>query len=131
MYQFACENKVPPMGAPFERFSCHYYDDQEEKAYSRLFGAGEALEKKAKGGMLFLDNVEYLPVGCREHLLDLIENDDAVLRDIILVCSLQDKARASVKDAYTARFFRPDRIAAAAKLAAGGAFCAGAAVPDQ
>ena len=54
--------------------------------------------------MLFLDNVEYLPVGCREHLLDLIENDDAVLRDIILVCSLQDKARASVKDAYTARF---------------------------
>lgn len=27
-----------------------------------------------------------------------------VLRDIILVCSLQDKARASVKDAYTARF---------------------------
>lgn len=103
MYQFACENKVLPMGAPFERFSCHYYDDQEEKAYSRLFGAGEALEK-AKGGMLFLDNVEYLPVGCREHLLDLIENDDAVLRDIILVCSLQDKARASVKDAYTARF---------------------------
>ena len=103
MYQFACENKVLPMGAPFERFSCHYYDDQEEKAYNRLFGAGEALEK-AKGGMLFLDNVEYLPVGCREHLLDLIENDDAVLRDIILVCSLQDKARASVKDAYTARF---------------------------
>lgn len=103
MYQFACENKVLPVGAPFERFSCHYYDDQEEKAYSRLFGAGEALEK-AKGGMLFLDNVEYLPVGCREHLLDLIENDDAVLRDIILVCSLQDKARASVKDAYTARF---------------------------
>ena len=50
MYQFACENKVLPMGAPFERFSCHYYDDQEEKAYSRLFGAGEALEK-AKGGM--------------------------------------------------------------------------------
>ena len=47
--------------------------------------------------MLFLDNVEYLPVGCREHLLDLIENDDAVLRDIILVCSLQDKARASVR----------------------------------
>ena len=127
MYQFACENKVLPMGAPFERFSCHYYDDQEEKAYSRLFGAGEALEK-AKGGMLFLDNVEYLPVGCREHLLDLIENDDAVLRDIILVCSLQDKARASVKDAS---LFRPDRIAAAAKLAAGGAFCAGAAVPDQ
>lgn len=103
MYQFACENKVLPMGAPFERFSCHYYDDQEEKAYSRLFGAGEALEK-AKGGMLFLDNVEYLPVGCREHLLDLIENDDAALRDIILVCSLRDKARASVKDAYTARF---------------------------
>lgn len=24
MYQFACENKVLPMGAPFERFSCHY-----------------------------------------------------------------------------------------------------------
>ena len=32
MYQFACENKVLPVGAPFERFSCHYYDDQEEKA---------------------------------------------------------------------------------------------------
>ena len=102
MYQFACENKVLPADAPFERFSCHYYNEQEEKAYSRLFGPGEALEK-AKGGMLFLDNIEYLPVNCREHLLDLIENPTA-LQDTILVCSLRDKVRASIKDAYTARF---------------------------
>lgn len=103
MYQFACENHVLPECAPFERFSCHYYDDQEESSYEKLFGAGGLLEK-AHGGMLFLDGVESLPARGREHLLDLVENDSDQLRDIILVCSINSKARAMIQDAYAARF---------------------------
>lgn len=103
MYQFACETRVLPEGAPFERFSCHYYEDQEEKAYARLFGPGGSLEK-AQGGVLFLDNVEILPAGSREHLLDMVENDSGPLQNIILIAAINDKARASLQNAYAARF---------------------------
>ena len=103
MYQFACESKVLPKGAPFERFRCHVYEDQEETAYNRLFGEDGALEK-AKGGVLFLDGAESLPASAREHLLDLVESDGEVLQDVMLICSLNEKARASVQDAYAARF---------------------------
>ena len=103
MYQFAQETGVIPQQAPFERFSCHLSEGQEEEVRQRLFGEDGAMQRAAEG-VLFIDNIDNLYPSLREQLLDMIENESPELRGRILICAASDKTRPATLEALSARF---------------------------
>ena len=109
MYQFACENHIIPTDAPFVRLNCSHYEEQEGALERRLLGTGvmsdQPLLQKARGGVLFLDEIGTLSGSDRDCLLEMIDDDgNSMLRDTILICAASDKTRPSLLDALSARF---------------------------
>jgi len=110
MYEFALENEVIYKDAPFVKFNCRNYDDDEEQMVRQLFGTEStkisALEE-AQGGILFIDHVDLLPASSRSTLFSLLEaeNQDAV--NVNIICAADDfgsNMNLALKTAYTTKF---------------------------
>ncbi|WP_455501338.1 PRD domain-containing protein [Gemmiger sp.] len=102
MYQFARDSHILSAAAPFVRVSCHE-DEDAPTLQQRLFAPDGALAE-AKGGVLFVDNLQCLASELRKRLLELVESDAPQLHDCILICAMNDKVRQSLLDDCTARF---------------------------
>ncbi|MCI8401758.1 MAG: PRD domain-containing protein [Lachnospiraceae bacterium] len=107
MAEFARENGVIAQDAPFAKFNCRYYEGMEKELNEQLFGDGtwkEGAFQKAKGGVLFIDHINFLPAYSRDILLDMIENEKKEARETIVICAADDSERKHMMEAMASRF---------------------------
>lgn len=107
MAAFARTNGVIRENAAMVKFNCRYYEGEEEKIYSQLFGDGsgeESAVSKARGGILYIDHIELLPARARDELLDMVDREREELQSMILICSMDNTVKKSMLDAYSAKF---------------------------
>lgn len=112
MYQFAKENMVIKENAPYVRFNCLNYHDNPLQMEQELFGPGEDSRlRKAEGGVLFIDNIEFLPATARNSLMRMVESNtvetDGGKRElqVIIICAMNDNATRSLIENYSKYFF--------------------------
>ena len=107
MSDFARENQIIPMDAPFIKVDCLYYEGREEELEEQFFGAGDVSQSalcKAAGGVLFIDHINLLPFRAREHLLDLIENEKKEVMDTIIICVADGGQYTAPMEAFASKF---------------------------
>ncbi len=111
MVEFARENGVLGEEAPFVKFNCRYYEGKESEIDAKLFGRGEAAQMasesallRARGGVLFIDHIDLLPVHSREILMELVETEKGELSGAIIICAADDTAPKALIDAYSSKF---------------------------
>lgn len=79
MYCFARENGVIKKEAPYVKINCRHFSKNISVLDNELFGIGHDLNKscfmKAKGGVLFLDNVDLLDAKQQSQLYTFLETN--------------------------------------------------------
>ncbi|MFV0379340.1 MAG: PRD domain-containing protein [Anaerorhabdus sp.] len=76
-FQFAVENRVFDEDAPFVKINCRHYAKSITMLNDELFGKDNDLETnsfaRAKGGVLFIDNVDMLDAKQQSRILDFLD----------------------------------------------------------
>lgn len=102
MYQFAIENGVLTEKSPYIKINCRHFSKNIEVLNDELFGVKSIEESavyRAQGGMLFLDNVDFLDAKQQHKLFEFLDKGvlyceqlkrEIELKDVFLVisCSL-------------------------------------------
>lgn len=99
MYEYAVSSGIISEGAPFIKFNCSYYVNQEEELLLNLFGTNNedlnSALNKASHGVLFIDHIECLKAKAKNRLVELVEHL-SVSKDFIVICStLQENNHSS------------------------------------
>jgi Transcriptional antiterminator len=112
MYQFAKENRVIHENAPYVRFNCVNYCDNQEQMEKELFGTGgESALIRAEGGVLFIDNIELLPASARNKLVRMVESNIIEMENtrknlnVIIICAMNNSSNRSLIENYSKYFF--------------------------
>lgn len=110
MAEFARENGVIAHDAPYVKFNCRYYEGKEEEQEAMLFGGEgeESVFQTARGGVLFLDHIDFLTPRVRNALLDHIERDRNEEGDTIIICAADEGEHKSALETVIPKF--PVRI---------------------
>ncbi|MFV0479314.1 MAG: PRD domain-containing protein [Anaerorhabdus sp.] len=105
MYRFAVENEVIAESSPYIKVNCRHFSKSIEILNDELFGVNNIEEcafSKAQGGMLFIDNVDYLNAKQQNMLFNFLENltvyseknkNEYRFEDILLVISCSPALR--------------------------------------
>lgn len=109
MYEFAIEKKVLSANAPFIKVNCRSYvgDHAEEEMHERIFSSdkNESALYQAKGGVLFIDHVDLLPMHTRDKILDVIENKKKEILNTIIILSADNKTlNKRLQDLFASKF---------------------------
>jgi len=110
MYEFALENEVIHKDAPFIKFNCRNYNDDEGQMIKQLFGTNfseHCALKEAQGGILFIDHVDLLPARFRSTLFTLLEANHQEVFNVNIICAADDfgkNTNMALKAAYTTKF---------------------------
>ena len=111
-YQFAVENHVFEANAPFVKVNCRHYEKNITMLSDDLFGKDNDLKTssfaRARGGVLFIDNVDLLDAKQQSRILEFIDTgrlfsyDKSESQDfwdvvLILACSPQGVSQFSRK----------------------------------
>ncbi len=77
MYTFAQENNIIGEDAPFVRFNCMHFSDNNLQMTDELFGIDKAQGalRQANGGFLIIDHADLLASNAKKILVDLLENN--------------------------------------------------------
>lgn len=104
MFQFAVENRVFDEEAPFVKVNCRHYAKSITMLSDELFGKDDDLETnsfaRARGGVLFIDNVDMLDAKQQSRILELLDTGKLFSEDksrsadfsdvvLLLACSPQ------------------------------------------
>lgn len=110
MAEFARENHIIAPDAPYVKFNCRHYEGRENEQEQMLFGTEEddSIFRTARGGVLFLDHIDFLTPRIRNALLDIIENDRGEAAETIIICAANEGEHKSVLEAMIPKF--PVRI---------------------
>lgn len=107
MYHFAIENKIIKEDAPFIKFNCNTYNDNSKLMIEELFGKDrDNFVEQARGGVLFIDNIELLPTIGRDNLVRIVENNNNMKNniDVIIICAMNDNVNKNLIDTYNSYF---------------------------
>lgn len=95
MYEYAKSQKIIGANAPYIKFNCSYYSNQEAELINHLFGRDEmdmeSAVNNARYGVLFINHIECLSALAKHQLVDLIENQSAFKKIIIICATTQGK----------------------------------------
>lgn len=107
MYEYAKSQKIIGANAPYIKFNCSYYSNQEAELLKHLFGNDdsdmESAINQARHGVLFIDHIEYLSALAKNRLVDLIENQ-STLKNIIIICAITQGNKHASDDTLLAKF---------------------------
>lgn len=109
MHKFAIQSGVLSENSKFIVFNCKSYSDNEKLASSELFGddSSKGCFTEAEGGVLLIDNVQYLSSKLRRLVISQIEIaraeelEDKKVRIVILSC---DNKNSMACDDFTPNF---------------------------
>lgn len=114
MHRFAVETGALPPEAPFIKFNCANYIDDQDKMYRALFGVREDgrthYMERAEDGILFIDHAQLLPAPARTRLFRFVEDNyqmaEGFKRNLktMLIVSVDDSASKSIKDIFQGHF---------------------------
>lgn len=106
MYKFAKEQNIISQDAPFVKFNCNYYVNNEEDLLVHLYGINKNFEKSAfyhaQNGVLFIDHIDLLTPKAKKLLFDFI--DDKKDKNIILICATDDQSQRVSKEIFHSKF---------------------------
>lgn len=123
MYNFAVENGIYPLTAPFVPFNCADYANNPQLLLAQLFGCKKGaftgadqdrpgVVEKANGGVLFLDEVHRLPPEGQEMLFYLIDKgqysplgdvDNKKKSELLIICATTEEIDSSLLATFTRR----------------------------
>lgn len=106
MYAFAKEQKIIPQDAPFIKFNCNYYINNEEDLLMHLYGIHGSYENSAfyhaQNGVLFIDHIDLLTPKAKKLLFDFI--DEKKEKKIILICAADEQSSRVSMEIFYSKF---------------------------
>lgn len=91
MFEYAKSQNIIKSSAPYIKFNCSYYENQEDELIAQLFGKSENDQDcaicRAEEGVLFIDHIECLNAKAKNKLVTLIDNKSSKNAPII-ICSI-------------------------------------------
>lgn len=106
MYKFAKDQNIISQDAPFIKFNCNYYVNNEEDLLLHLYGINESFENSAfyhaQNGVLFIDHIDLLTPKAKKLLFDFI--DDKKDKNIILICATDDQSQRVSNEIFNSKF---------------------------
>lgn len=107
MHEFMIEQGLYDVNMPFIKVSCSHYQENLSLIEEKLLGNSQSgvigAIDQAKHGILFLENLEQLPVSMCEVLLNYIDSKYFIENKIILVCTMNDAINKGILASLLAR----------------------------
>lgn len=105
MYDFAKEKNIISSQAPFVKFNCNYYINNEEELMPHLFGLqGEknSAFHRAANGVLFIDHADVLSPKAKKLLFDFIDHKSKL--KLILICAIDKQTQSVANTVFYHKF---------------------------
>ena len=107
MYEYAKSQNVITPNAPYIKFNCSYYNNQDNELIQHLFGQDEndyqCAVSKAKNGVLFIDHIECMSAKAKNLLVNLIETKKQI-HNIIVICAINQDEQQIIDKVITTKF---------------------------
>ncbi|NLC96376.1 MAG: sigma 54-interacting transcriptional regulator [Erysipelotrichaceae bacterium] len=101
MYEFALEQEIITSDAPFIKFNCSFYANNEEEQIKGLFEIDSSFDT-AKNGVLFINHIDLLTPSVKKRLFEAINSEK--YKNIILICSINSNTRHITNDVFYKNF---------------------------
>ncbi|MBS6503899.1 MAG: sigma 54-interacting transcriptional regulator [Clostridium sp.] len=106
MYEFAKEENIISNDAPFIKFNCNYYLDNEEDLLMQLYGINGEYKNcalyRAENGVLFIDHIDLLTPKAKKILFDYFERKRE--KNIIFICATDEKSQIVSNERFHSKF---------------------------